>query len=151
MKRIFKKPYLYWFIGIFVIYLLLNILLSGFYSTIKLIIIYASTVDWLKLGISLILTLIIGFLVALNATYVYILYRERKACKEGKTIAAAGTIGGLIVGVCPLCVTGLVPLILWFLGVGFSFASLPFRGIEIQVLVAAVLLASLHFLRKQNI
>jgi len=151
MKRIFKKPYLYWFIGIFVFYLLLNILLSGFYSTIRLIIIYASTVDWVKLGTSLALTLIIGFLVALNSVYVYILYRERKSCKKGKTLAATGTIGGLIVGVCPLCVTGLVPLILGFLGVGFSFASLPFQGIEIQVLVAAVLLLSLKILKNRNI
>nr|MBI4156537.1 hypothetical protein [Candidatus Woesearchaeota archaeon] len=87
MKRVFIKPYFYWFVGVFILYLILNILLSGFYDTIPLIINYASTVNWLKLGISLFLTLLIGFLVALNSVYVYILYKERKSCKEGKTLA----------------------------------------------------------------
>src|SRR3989338_2837457 len=151
MRRIFKGPYLYWFIGIFVFYLLLNILLSGFYSTIRLIVIYASTVDWLKLGISLTLTLLIGFLVALNSVYVCILYRERKSCKEGKALAVTGGVGGLIVGICPLCVTGLIPIVFGFIGTGFSFASLPFQGIEIQVLVTAVLLLSLKILKNRNI
>ncbi len=150
MRRIFSRPYLYWFIGIFVFYLLLNILLSGFYNTLKLIVIYASTVDWVKLGISLILTLAIGFLVAVNSVYVYILYKERKSCKEGKALAVTGGVGGLIVGVCPLCVTGLIPLVLGLLGIGFSFASLPLQGIEIQFLIFAILLAGLHFLRKRK-
>ena len=151
MKRIFKSPYLYFFILIFIFYLILNIFVSGFKDTIPLIIVYSSTVNWFKLGISLILTLIIGFLVALNAVYVYILYKERKGCKEGKILAGAGSVGGLIVGVCPLCVTGLVPLVLGFLGIGFSFASLPFQGIEIQVLVVVILLISLYSLKKRNL
>ena len=151
MRRIFQKPYLYWLIGIFVFYLILNIFISGFNKTIPLIIIYASTIDWLKLGISLILTLTIGFLVAMNAVYVYILYKERKACKEGKALAGIGAAGGLIVGVCPLCITGLVPLILGLLGISFSFASLPFQGIEIQALDVAILLTSIYYLRKQKI
>ena len=58
-------------------------------------------------------------------------------------LAGAGSVGGLIVGVCPLCVTGLVPLALGLLGIGFSFASLPFQGIEVQVLVVIVLFVSL--------
>ena len=151
MKSIFKRPYIYWFLGIFLLYLVLNIFISGFNDTIPLIIAYASTINWVKLGISLVLTLAIGFLVALNAVYAYILYKERKSCKEGKALAVTGGVGGLVVGICPLCVTGLVPLVLGFLGIGFSFASLPFEGIEIQVLVVVVLLASLHFLRKRNL
>ena len=149
MRRVFQKPYVYWLIGIFVFYLILNVFVSGFNDTIPLIIAYASTVNWFKLGISLILTLVIGVLVALNAVYVYILYKEKKQCKEGKVLAGAGSVGGLIAGVCPLCVTGLVPLILGFFGIGFSFASLPFEGIEIQVLVIAVLSFSLKILSRK--
>ena len=129
----------------------MNIFISGFNKTIPLIIIYASTVNWLELGISLALTLIIGILVALNSVYVYILYKERKSCKEGKTLAAAGSIGGLIVGVCPLCVTGLIPLLFGAFGVGFSFASLPLQGIEIQVLIILMLIISLYMLNKRKI
>ncbi|MBI2045765.1 hypothetical protein HYT23_06915, partial [Candidatus Pacearchaeota archaeon] len=139
MTQIFKKSYIYWIILIFILYIALNIIFSGFYNTIKLIIIYANTVDWLKLGISIILTLVIGFLVAVNSVTAYIKYKERKKCKEGVATASVGTVGGLIVGVCPLCVTGLFPLIFSALGLGFSFGSLPFGGIEIQVLVVIIL------------
>jgi hypothetical protein len=86
----------------------------------------------------------------MNSVYFYILYRERKSCKEGKALAVTGGVGGLIVGVCPLCVTGIVPLVLGFFGIGFSLASLPFQGIEVQALIVAVLLAGVYFLRKQN-
>src|SRR3989338_4121608 len=98
MATLFKKPYIYWIVLIFITYTALNIIFSGFYNTIKLIIIYANTVDWLKLGVSIILTLAIGFLVAVNSVIAYIKYKERKKCKEGIATAGVGTLGGLIVG-----------------------------------------------------
>lgn len=150
MNKVFRKPYVYYFIGIFLIYLILNIFLSGFYSTIPLIVAYAQTVNWIKLGISLFLTLVIGFLVASTSILTYIKYKERKQCKQAGIIGGAGTIGGLIVGVCPLCITGIVPLILGFLGISFSFGSLPFQGIEIQVLVIIILALSLWMLNKKS-
>jgi len=143
MKLLFKKPYIYFVILIFLVYLLLNILISGFYNTIPLILVYAATVNWFKLGISLFLTLVIGVLIASNSVLIYIKYKERKKCRKEITLSSAGAIGGLVAGVCPLCVTGLVPLILGIFGVGFSFASLPFQGIEVQVLVVIVLFVSL--------
>lgn len=141
MKEILRKPHVYWFLGIFIFYLVLDILISGFYDTIPLIIIYASTVNWLKLGLSLILTLVIALLVAMNSVLVYLKYKERKKCK-GVGTATAGTIGGLVVGVCPLCVTGIFPLILGLIGISLSFGSLPLQGIEIQALVVLILLLS---------
>ena len=150
MKEIFRKPYVYWFAGIFLVYLVLNVLISGFYNTIPLIIVYANTVNWLNLGLSLLLTLIIWFLVAVNGVLVYVKYKERKKCR-GAGIAGVGTIGGLVVGVCPLCVTGLFPLILGLLGVSFSFSSLPFQGVEIQILVILVLVFSLINLSRNKI
>lgn len=148
--KIFRKPYIYWVILIFVFYLALNIIFSGFYSTIRLIVAYAGTVDWFKLGISIILTLAIGILVSINAVLIYIKHKERKKCKEGAAAASVGTVGGLIVGVCPLCVTGLFPLIFSTLGLGFSFASLPFGGIEIQVIVVIILGLSLWMFERSK-
>lgn len=147
MKRVFRIPYVYWFFGIFAFYLILNVLLSGFYNTIPLIIIYFKTVNWLKLGVSLILTLIIGFLVSVNAILVYIKYKERKKCK-GVGVASAGAVGGLITGVCPLCVAGFVPLVLGLIGISFSFASLPFGGIEVQAIIALILFISYRQISK---
>ncbi len=149
MLKIFKKPYIYWTISIFLFYIILNILISGFYSTIQLISIYAKTVNWVDLSISIILSIIIGGLVSINVTYSYILYKERNNCLEENTLTGIGTLGGLATGICPLCVTGLFPLISGLLGISFSFASLPFKGLEIQAIAIILLLISLYLLRKR--
>ena len=93
-------------------------------------------------------TLTIGFLVAANGVLVYIKYKERKRCK-GVGTASIGAAAGLIVGVCPLCVTGVFPLLLGLFGISFSFGSLPFQGIEIQILVIIILVFSLWMLEKK--
>ena len=150
MKKIFKKPYLYWGIGIFIFYEVLNFIASGFYNTIKLIFIYASNINWLEIIISVSLSLIIGALVAINGVFVYIKYKERKKCKESGLVAGFGTATGLATGFCPLCITGIFPIILGLLGFSFSFASLPFKGIEIQVLAVLILLTSLWMLNRKK-
>ena len=149
MKILLKKPYIYFVILILLVYLLLNIFISGFYNTIPLILVYAKTLNWFKLGISIFLTIIIGALIAFNSVLIYVKYKERKKCKRELSLSSACAIGGLVTGVCPLCVTGLIPLILGFIGVSFSFASLPFQGIEVQVLVVIILLMSLINLSKK--
>lgn len=150
MKEIFHKPYVYWLIILFLGYIILNMWISGFYETIPLIIAYANTVNWMKLGISLLLTVFIGVLVALNGVLVYIKYKERQTCKEGVALTSAGSVGGLVVGVCPLCITGIVPLVFGFFGITFSFASLPLQGIEIQLVVIVILSVSLYLLDNKN-
>ena len=149
MPRVFKKPYIYWTIGIFISYMILNIFISGFYKTIQLVFIYAKTVNWFELTISLVFSLTIGILVAINVVYSYILYKERKKCMEGNTLTSIGTLGGLVAGVCPLCVTGLFPLIFGLFGLSFSLASLPFKGLEVQVVVIVLLLFSLYLLKNK--
>jgi hypothetical protein len=148
MEKIIKKPYIFWFMGVFIFYLSLNIFISGFYDTIPLILVYFSSVNWFKLGISLILTFLIGFFVSLNGVLLYIKYKERKKCK-GVGSTSVGTVGGLLVGVCPLCVTGIIPLIFGLIGISFSLGSLPFQGIEIQILVAIILFISYRQISKK--
>lgn len=150
MRILFRKPYIYFVFLIFFGYLILNLIISGFYNTIPLILVYAKTVDWLKLGTSLFLTLVIGALIALNSVLIYIKYKERKECKKEVALSGAGAIGGLIAGVCPICITGLVPLVFGLFGLSFSLASLPFGGIEVQVIVALVLLVSLYNLTRKR-
>mgnify|MGYP001603402680 CR=1 FL=1 len=150
MKLAFKKPYIYFIVLIFLIYIGLNALLAD--SFIKSVLIYYKTVNWTKLGISLALTIAIGILVAINSVYFYIRYKEKtnlKKCKNAGVVGGIGTIGGLAAGICPLCVTGLLPLILSVLGISFSFASLPFEGIEIQFAVLFLLIVSLYMLEKK--
>ena len=149
MRRIFQRPYVYWTISIFLVYEVLNFFISGFNKTLELIIKYASTVNWFELIISLILSLGIGIFIAINAVYVYILYNERQRCGKYVGATGVGVIGGLATGFCPLCVSGLLPLILGLFGVSFSFASLPFQGIEVQAIVLVILLVNFYYLKKR--
>ena len=149
MKILLKKPYIYFIILIFLIYLILNIFVSGFYNTIPLIIAYANNINWFKLGVSIILSLITGALIAINSVHIYIKYKERKQCVKEGAITGLGTIGGLATGFCPLCITGLFPILFGFFGISFSLASLPFQGIEIQIIVVLVLLTSLIAMNKK--
>lgn len=148
MNTLFKKPYIYFVLTVFILYIILNILISGFYSTIPLIVKYFKTVNWFKLILSLLLTLTIGILIAFNSVLIYMKYKERIKCKNEITLSGIGAVGGLATGICPLCVTGLLPLILGFIGISFSLASLPFEGIEVQFLVALILLISFINLSK---
>ena len=148
MKKLLKTPYIYFTITIFLIYTILNFYISGFNSTFQLILKYASTVNWLEIIISITFSLIIGILIAFNSVLLYIKYKEKQKCKNQTVLAGLGTIGGLATGFCPLCVTGLFPLMLGLLGITFSFASLPFNGLEIQLLVIIILFISYKMIRK---
>ena len=144
MKRLLTKPYIYWVIGIFLVYTALNIMISQFYITIQYIPYYLNTINWGELILGAILSLSIGILISINMVYVYIRYRERKKYRAEGALTCAATIGGLATGVCSACVAGLVPLIFSLLGLSFSWASLPFKGMEIQLIVIAVLMLSLY-------
>ncbi len=149
MKRVFQRPYVYWALGVFLLYLTLAVVLSGFYTTVKLIILYANTVNWFKLSLSLLFSLTIGALVATNTVYLFILSQARRHCGSSKTLTSVGTATGLLTGICPLCVTGLIPLLFGFFGVSFTLGSLPFQGLEIQALTIVLLGFSLFLLRRR--
>ena len=145
MKRVFKKPYIYWVIGIFLVYSALNIIISQFYITVQYIPYYLKTINWSELILGAIFSLVIGVLISINMVYTYIRYKERKKYKAEGALTCAATIGGLATGVCSACVAGLIPLIFSLLGVSSSWGALPFKGLEVQALVIAVLLISLYW------
>ena len=150
MRLVFQKPHTYWLLGIFLAYAVISLLISGFYNTIPAIIANASTVNWPKLSLSLLFSLTIGALVAINSVYLFILYRARLQCRSATTLTSVGATAGLITGVCPLCVTGLIPLLFGLFGVSFSLGSLPFQGLEVQVLTVLLLSLSLYFIAKKE-
>lgn len=141
-----------WLMGIliFVFYLFLNILFSGFYKTLFLIGIYFETVNWVKLSISIVLSVIIGILVSVNSVIIYKKIKERQACKSSSALTSVGAIGGFAVGICPLCVSGLLPLFLGLFGISLPFVLLPFEGIEIQLIIIIILGLSLYQLNKRS-
>ena len=135
----FKRPYLYIFIGVFLAYSMLLYFISDFGITLSIAFQYAETVNWYKIIFSILFSLIIASLISINSCYLYRNYLVRKKCKDGSTLVGAGAIGGMAVGVCPVCVSGILPIVLGALGISFSLGALPFQGLEIQVLIIAVL------------
>ncbi len=148
LSKLYKKPYVYWLVGIFLVYIIVLTLISGFYNNIPLVIIYAKTLNWFKLGLSFLFSIVIGVLVAMNSVLLYLNYKQRRECKKSGAAATLGTLGGLATGVCPICVTGIVPLILSFLGISFTFALLPFNGLEVQGAVIIILIISLRSMNR---
>ena len=143
------KKYLVAVLLIALVYLVFVTFISGFSNTIILLTKYAATVNWLKLIISFILSLAIAVLVGLNAVYLYKTYKQRKECRSAKALTSVGAAAGVIVGICPLCVTGLVPILLSFVGISFSFAALPLQGIEVQGITVIILAYSLYIIKRK--
>ena len=150
IKEVFKKPYIYFFILILIVYLTLNILISQFYVTLRYIPRYIDTINWFELTLSILFTLVIAFLVSLTILLSYIKYKQRQKIKKGVAIAALGTTSGFAAGVCTACVAGVFPFIFSLFGISFSWLSLPFKGLEFQLLVIILLLTSLHLLNKRS-
>ncbi len=147
MKRVFKKPYVYWIIAIFISYLFLAVYFSQFYTTAKFIPYYLNTIHWPRFVLALLFTLMIAFLVAVNSTYSYIKYQERKNIRKASTLTCAAALGGLTTGVCPACAATLLYLPN-FLGISFTYSSLPFQGLEIQAALIIILIVSLYFVSR---
>ena len=150
IKEVFKKPYIYFFILILIVYLTLNILISQFYVTLRYIPKYIDTINWFELTLSILFTLVIAFLVSLTILLSYIKNKQRQKIKKGVAIAALGTTSGFAAGVCTACVAGVFPFIFSLFGISFSWLSLPFKGLEFQLLVIILLLTSLHLLNKRS-
>ena len=150
MRKILEKPYIFYLIGIFLLYIILAVVFSKFYFTIKFLPYYLNTINWSELIISIILTIIIALLVSLNSVYSYIRFKQKRNIKKETSISCAATIVGLSTGVCPACVAGVFPLVLSLIGISFTWASLPFKGLEIQLLIIIVLLISLYLLNRRK-
>jgi hypothetical protein len=151
MKFLIRKPFIFYFIGIFLLYLIALFLVSDFGSTLFLALQYIETVKWGKLALSVLLSLLIGIFIAINSCYLIKEYTRRRKCREGTVLTSVGVIAGLSVGVCPLCVGGLLPLLLGFLGVSFSFGVLPWQGLEVQLIVLGVMVYTTYmFIKKKQ-
>ena len=145
MKKIFQKPYVYFLVIISLVYLSLNVILSKFYVTIRYIPYYLGNLNWLELIVSIIFTIIITILLSINIINVYLKYKNSLNINKQAGISCGFTVAGLSTGVCPSCISGFFPFILSAFGITFTWAFLPFKGLEIQLLTIVLLSASLYF------
>ncbi len=149
MKLILQKPYIYIFIVLFIAYFGFVSYITDFWISLEIAMQYAATTNWFKLITSLILSLIIAALIGINGCYIYHGFKLRRGSKKSSVLASVGAVGGMAVGVCPICVGGILPLILGIFGITFSFAVLPLGGIEIQLAIIALLGFSYYNLTKK--
>lgn len=151
MKELFKKPYVYWMGGIFLVYMLLNIWLSKFYEVLFQIPYFLDTLNWSELLLSFILSLTIGILIAINMIFFIREYKKQKLLtKKQGFFTSLGMLGGFSTGVCSACISGFFPLIFGLFGIGFSWAFLPFNGVEIQFLSIGFLGINLMMITKKK-
>jgi len=148
MKQVWQRPYIYWVVGIFLVYLGINIYLSDFYELVKFIPFYLDQIHWAKLIFGIVFTLTISSLVAINAVYGYIHYKHHQTIKKAEIVTCVGAIGGLATGVCSVCVVSVFPFIFGLFGITFSWISLPFQGLEVQALIIVLLSTSLWWIKK---
>ncbi len=144
-----RRPYVFWTGGIFVFYLVLLFVIGNFPTTIPLALRYAPFWTRLEIATSLIFSIVIAGLVACNGVMAYVRYQERKRLHAGATVAGVGTLGGFAAGLCPVCLSGLLPIIFGFFGVTFSLAVLPFNGLELQVAVLILLAFNFRYLARK--
>lgn len=143
LRAVFSKQFVFWFLGITLAYLVVTVLVHEFDSTLKYAFLFSANANWPYLLVSMFLTVVIAVLVGINSVSGFVLRRQYLAQSReysgGKpTVACA--IGGFFTGVCPGC-SSLLPSILGWFGIGFSWVVLPFKGLEVQVLIVILLIS----------
>lgn len=146
-EAIFRKPYSFYFIFLFFLYLLFNIWINKLYIT------YRVLIDNFYYGIFLIFFMIlVAFLTALNINLIIIKFKEYKKFNyESGWFTSIAVFLGFMGGACPGCIVGLFPAFAGiFFGSGISLNILPFKGIELQILSVLLLVLSANLLSKSN-
>jgi len=141
------KPYIYYFIAIFFIYIIINIFTNKLYIVAPVILSYN-----LKIIIPfMILGLLIAILVPININLIILKFKQIKQLNKESGLSFLGVFGGLLGGACPSCFVGVFPAFLGLFGITASLSSLPFFGIEILIGSAIFLIIAIIFLTKDNV
>lgn len=141
-KAIFVKPYIFYFLFSFFLFIGLNIFINKIYITGSILF------NNLKLGIPFIaLNVLVAFLIGVNISLMVMKFKELKMLKKkegGLTFLAI--FGAFLGGACPGCFVGLFPAFLGLFGISASLSILPLYGLELQMASAVILMISTYLL-----
>jgi|GEM_PF-7057330 len=143
------RPIVWWWILGSLIYILLGLLIAGITSTGPLFILYQDSVRW---GYVL-LSFALFCLIAVSATAVFLLSLVRWKNRTSHLVEGAGcvaSIAGLGFGLCSICATATIPLVIGAVDVASFIGGLPGQGLEIQGIILLVLLVSAYIIRRSS-
>ena len=145
----FKRPYIFYFLFIFIGYFALNFYINQLY--VAGFGIFSYNIKFLVPFLFFIV--LVPGLVALNVNLVIHKVGELKHMgKKGSagvgSVGILGVVGGVVGGACPGCFAGLFPAFIGLFGVTATLGNLPFYGLEIQAASSALLLVSIYYLTK---
>lgn len=145
-KAILKKPYVFYFIAVFLVYITINLIVNQLYVNL---VVFTSFALWFRIPFLLFNFFLIPFLVALTINLSILRFKEAGFGfgKEGGA-TGLGIFSGILGGACPGCFVGLFPAFLGLFGVTATLSVLPLYGFEIQLLSAAFLITAIFLLTK---
>ena len=149
-KAITEKPYIFYFIGIFLIFIAINLVVNKLYVSLE---VFTSLVLWFRIPFIFFNFLLIPALVALTINLSIIKFREMRAVnnKAGGGFTLLGIFGGVLGGACPGCFVGLFPAFLGIFGVTASLSILPLYGLEIQLVSIILLVVAVILLTRDTV
>jgi len=141
-----KRPYLFSFIGIALVYFFLDIYLNKTYITYKTIFTHGA---YYFIPFILLITLI-PILVSLNINLIFIKFKDLNKISKASGFAALGAFWGIFGGACPSCFIGLLPAMLGLFGIVLNLGNLPLMGLEIQLFSIIFLILGTFYLTRDN-
>ena len=146
-QAIFERPYVFYFIVIFLLYIIINIFINQLYVT-GFDVLFEFRKSFLIPFF--LLNIFIALLVPLTINLSIIKFKElRNINSAGSGAGFLGLFGGFLGGACPGCFAGLFPVFLGLFGVTASLSILPFYGLEILAASIVLLIISVWFLTNE--
>jgi len=96
------------------------------------------------------LNIIVALLMGINISLLAYRLKDFRADKKSSTMSGFGIFAAALANGCPGCFAGLFPLVLSIFGISATLSILPFNGLELQALSAALLGTSIFFLTGKN-
>ena len=137
-KAVFEKPYVFYFIFIFLAYIGLNVWVNQLYVSFSTL---TNLATWFFIPFVLFTFLIVPLLAALTINLSIIRFKEAGFGRREGGATSVGVFVGVLGGACPGCLVGLFPDVLGLFGIaGTSLSVLPLYGLEIQFISSALLI-----------
>jgi len=144
-KALFTRPYVFYFVFIFIGYLGLNVWVNQLYISFSTL---TNLATWFFIPFIFFTFLLVPLLVALTVNLSIIRFKETGFGKREGSATSVGVFAGILGGACPGCLVGLFPAFLGVFGVTGSLSILPLYGLEIQLFSVALMGFAIFLLTK---